>query len=428
MELRDYTPDEIEALVNEIELGAMRRDAGIDPSIPQFDAPREAPSLRSSNTKLGDFVGSNVNPLAGEITSGAERAINSLPDVAYHASGLGMVEHGAKNVSEGMNEGSVSRVAGGLGEVGLAAMPLSGRALGAAYRTIPRALGTGAAYGASPLVAAGVLSPEDAQASGIGDYVGEDHADFMSKLSPIAIPALISALSAGAAKGHGKALGVQQKQKAVDLDRLLANRERAEIVKDDFPIPNFRTKIDHELREREPVKYHGHTNEELKKLKIDLDSAGDQNLMDLNKVGVMTGVPVGMVSGYALDDDPSIGSVLGAGLAGGVFGTGIPALTRKSSTNIKPTIERYDPNPDKKPYIPNGPSDQLRLGRSPIAEAHPIETRAAVERRLKKGEAVKDLAEEYGIHQSNLYRWKRKLNKASKPKKTDGNDNPTDGE
>ncbi len=427
MELRDYTPEEIEALVNEIELGAMRRDTGIDPSIPQFDAPREAPSLRSSNTKLGDFVGSNVNPLAGEITSGAERAINSLPDVAYHASGLGMVEHGAKNVSEGMNEGSMSRVAGGLGEVGLAALPLSGRALGAAYRTIPRALGTGAAYGASPLVAAGVLSPDDAQAAE-NEVLGEFKDKISQHGSSVLAPALISALSAGALKGHGKALGVKQKQEAIDIDRLLANRERVEVVKNDFPIPNFRTKIDHELREREPVKYHGHTNDELKSMKIDLDSVGDQNLMDLNKAGVIAGVPAGMVSGYALNEDPSIGSVLGAGLAGGIVGAGFPALTRKSPSNIKPTIDRYDPNPDKKPFVPNGPSDQLRLGRSPIADAHPLETRTAIERRLKKGEAVKDLAEEYGIHQSNIYRWKRKLNKRTKVKKSDDKNETPDRE
>lgn len=415
MELRDYTPDEIEALVNEIELGAMRRDTGVDPSIPQFDAPREVPSLRSSNTPLGDFVGSNLHPLAGSLASDLDKAVNSVPDVAYHASGLGMVEHGAKNVSEGMNKGSVSRVAGGLGEVGLAAMPLSGRALAMAYRTVPRAMGTGAAYGASPLVAAGVFSPEDAQAAELGSVFDLPERGTAS----LAAPVIASVLASGIAKGMGKNYAINQKKKAIDLDRMLANRERADIVKNDFPIPNFRTKIDHELREREPIKYHGHTNEELSRLKIDLDEAGDQNLADLTKVGVMTGVPVGMASGYALDEDPSLGSILGAGLIGGVASLGAPPLTRRSSSNINSSIDRYDPNPDKKPFVPNGPSDQLRLGRSPIAEAHPLETRRAVERRLEKGEPVKDLAEEYGIHQSNLYRWKRKLNKRAKIKKVD---------
>ncbi|GJM00251.1 MAG: hypothetical protein DHS20C07_19300 [Methyloligella sp.] len=423
MELRDYTPDEIEALVNEIELGAMRRDAGIDPSIPQFDAPREAPSLRSSNTKLGDFVGSNVNPLAGEITSGAERAINSLPDVAYHASGLGMVEHGAKNVSEGMNEGSVSRVAGGLGEVGLAAMPLSGRALGAAYRTIPRALGTGAAYGASPLVAAGVLSPEDAQAAEEGSVFDLPEKDTLSYVAPV----VASALAAGVAKGAGKNYALNQKQAAVDLDRILANRERGQIVKDDFPIPNFKTKIEHELREKEPVKYHNKDNDNLLREKVSFDEAGDQNLEDLWKIGALFGGLSGGGTDIAVNGF-DLSSNIPAALWNGALGSFMPAFSNRSSKNIKTDIERYDPNPDKKPFIPNGPSDQLRLGRSPIAEAHPIETRTAIERRLKKGEAVKDLAEEYGIHQSNLYRWKRKLNNRAKIKKADDKKKTTDRE
>ena len=419
MELRDYTPDEIEALVNEIELGAMRRDVGVDPSIPHFDAPREVPSLRSSNTPLGDFVGSNSHPLAGSLASGLDKAVKSVPDVAYHASGLGMVEHGAKNVSEGMNKGSVSRVAGGLGEIGLAAMPLSGKALSAVYRTVPRAMGTRAAYGASLLVAAGVFSPEDAQAAELGSVFDMPSKETLSMAAPVAA----SALTAGFMKRYGLNKAISQKQEASNLDRILANRERAQIAKDDFPIPNYRTKIDHELREREPIMYHNSSNKDLEDLKVTLDEAGNINHSDLWKVGALTGGASAGVVDMANNGNIELGRTSVAVGLGAGLGSQIPAFTsRRFDQNPKPTADRYDPNPDKKPFTPNGPSDQLRLGRSPIAEAHPIETRAAIERRLKKGEAVKDLAEEYGIHQSNLYRWKRKLNKRVK-KNTEKKDN-----
>lgn len=398
-------------LKSQIEQDAMRRNTGIEPLIPQYDVPREVPSMRSSNTQLGDLAGRLLGPLVGELVSEGERGVKSVPDLAYALSGLELAADGGKNISEGMNDGSPLRVAGGAAEVGLAALPFSGKALQAAYKSVPRAMGTGAAYGASPLVAAGVLSPEDAQAAEEGSIFDLPDENTLSNLTPVAV----AALTAGLAKRYGMNKLTNQKQEASDLDRILANRERAQIAKDDFPIPNFRTKIDHELREREPIKYHDKDNDYLLREKVALDEAGDQNIKDLWKVGAFLGGLSSSGADIAMNGDFDLERTGLAAIQGITAGAVLPAFTSKRYDK-KPntTIDRYDPNPDKKPFIPNGPSDQLRLGRSPIAEAHPIETRAAIERRLKKGEAVKGLAEEYGIHQSNLYRWKKKLNKRVK--------------
>lgn len=403
-----YSIEDLLLLKSQIEEGAKRRDLGIDPPIAQFDVPRETQALTNPNSPRDDYFASIFGPLGGEISRKSDAAVSSIPDLAYALSGLDLAADGGKNISEGMDKANPMRVAGGAAEVGLAALPFGGKALQAAYKTIPRAMGTGVAYGASPLVAAGVFSPEDAQAADEGGYTGLNKDNALSMLGPVAI----AALTGGVAKGYSKNRAIGHKQEAVDLDRILANRERAQIVKDDFPIPNFKTKIDHELREIEPPKFHDKSNEYLAGLKVNADEVGDADLSNLWMMGGGAGALVGGVTDVVTHGDADLQRTGRAVGAGAFVGGGMPAFTRsKASKKLEPTINRYDPNPDKKPFIPNGPSDQLRLGRSPIAEAHPIEVRTAVEKRLNKGEKVKDLAEEYGIHESNLYRWKRKLDK-----------------
>ncbi|MBO6549124.1 MAG: transposase [Rhizobiales bacterium] len=448
MELRDYTPDEIEALVNEIELGAMRRDTGVDPSIPQYDAPREVPSLRNDQSILGDYINSlesqalerqkhlksdGRSPMRrfGEYVvygapeyDGAEETMTDSLALAP----VRMAYQGAVSAKEGVEEGKPLKALGGTGMMAASVLPLSGPLASKLFSSIPRGFASGAAISASPMLAEEALNASPAYAEGeIG--LGEETVNKLRKHGgPILSGVLGGGLSAGLAKSGLLERVANFKQKAVDMERVLQNRERAKIAIDDYPIPNHRTKIEHGLRDKEPIKYHNLDNNQLRNSKVNLDEVADGDLSDINKLGTIAGAPAAVASYYALEDEPALAGALGAGLTGAVVGNKMPSLSRRKISDIKPKVERYDPVPDKKPFVPNGPSDQLRLGRSPISDAHPNNLRRVVEKKLKEGEQVKDLSGEYGLAPSTLYRWRRKLNKSPKVKKIDKKDNPTDTE
>lgn len=166
----------LEADVAKIKEDALLQDVGLLPVDARY-IPRERPSLKSSNTRLGDMVARATTPQAGAVLTGlhdtVDQVVEHAPQFAKDLSGYTLVEDGVKNFSEGYDEGSPLRVAGGVAEVGLAALPYSGGLASAAFRTAPRFVGTNAAYMASPLVAAGVLSPEEAQAEAPSDQLDQ---------------------------------------------------------------------------------------------------------------------------------------------------------------------------------------------------------------------------------------------------------------
>jgi hypothetical protein len=83
-------------------------------------------------------------------------------DMLGEVSGAYGVQRGAKNIQEGMQQGSPMRVAGGAAEAGLSMLPYSGAASRAAFATVPRAMGTGFAIGGAPVLGSGFATPANA--------------------------------------------------------------------------------------------------------------------------------------------------------------------------------------------------------------------------------------------------------------------------
>lgn len=413
MEQQELNIQDLLLLKSQIEEGAKRRDLGIDPPIAQFDVPRERPALTNPNSPRDDYFASVFGPLGGEVSRDLDSAVSSVPDLAYALSGLELAADGGKNISEGMEAGSPMRVAGGAAEVGLAALPFGGKALQAAYKTIPRAMGTGAAYGASPLVAAGVFSPEDAQAAGIGDFIGDE---VKKNVPGIALAALMGAIPGVGYKTMAKRGALEAQQEVADLGQVIANREMAEAAKRAKPDVGFHSMVDADVRGLEPPIYHNQGSDYLENFTMGKSAQKADDIQYVDRDGAIVGGAAALTADKIMNlgnEDHSFGQSITAGALGAGVSRAIPSLTRGHSKPVlQSRVEQYNPQ------------DTLNKTRplvQPIAKSHPIEIRETILRKLDEGETVNTLSRDYGVSETAIRRWKKMASSKTtdKPKQVD---------
>ena len=117
---------------------------------------------RSANTPMGDAVAQATgSPLAGSLATGAENISRGVVGTAYGLTGIPMAAEGGANLAKAVESGSPMRGVGAAAEVGLAALPFTGKVARAAFSTLPRGIATGTVYGTAPAVAAGTMLGSD---------------------------------------------------------------------------------------------------------------------------------------------------------------------------------------------------------------------------------------------------------------------------
>lgn len=364
MELRDYTPDEIEALVNEIELGAMRRDTGVDPSIPQYDAPREVPSLRNDQSILGDYINSlesqalerqkhlksdGRSPMRrfGEYVvygapeyDGAEETMTDSLALAP----VRMAYQGAVSAKEGVEEGKPLKALGGTGMMAASVLPLSGPLASKLFSSIPRGFASGAAISASPMLAEEALNASPAYAEGeIG--LGEELSDKAKKYGiPFAAGMLGGGLSAVYTKTALRNASVNAQREMADLDRIATNRGAAlgaiEATKKN---PNAEYHIRKDLNEIEPIIHRHRPTEDLAQ---EFSKAQNKALMlnkHADKAGMLAGGLGAGLTDYAVNDEYDVGRSAINVIGGMALGRGLKPLGHNKQPAIKSDIERYYP-------------------------------------------------------------------------------------
>jgi len=398
--------EDILLLKSQITQGQTRRDMGIDPPIYEYDLPSSLkPGLNNPNSPRDDFFAQQFGPLAGEYSRKLDEGVSAVPNVLSAVLGLDLVKDGAENLAQGTHKGDLLRAAGGISEIALATLPLSGRALSAAYRTIPRAMGTGAAYGVSPLVAAGVFSPEDAQAGEEGNYFEQMARATEENGADVLAGAMASVLPVIGLKGMVKANALNAQKNMADIERVGTNRVAAESALRLSDDPNLQYHIREDLKKIEPTYYHSKT---IGDLEDDLYRASEkaQGVDDIDTIGMLAG---GAVAGgadvlYHQDDEASLGRTVGNVALGALVGRALPPAYRGDR---KPAIESKI-----KPFYTGETIDRLPAPvQSPISTQYNKKTRGTIERKLREGHPISGLSNQYGVSVRTLGRWKDKLDR-----------------
>lgn len=390
----------------------------------------EADAL-AKQEKLNQDGRSPIRRFAEHVAFGTpehEGAESSLSDNLALAP-IQMAISGAQNTKEGIEEGKPLKSLGGAGMVAASALPFSSKIAAQLFSSIPKGLASGTAISASPILAEEALNASPAYAEGeIG--LGEEALDKVKQFGlPLMTGAFGGGMSAMMLKTMMRNASIRAQKEMADLDRIATNRGAAkgamDVKKSD---PNATYHIQKDLNEIEPIIHRYRPTEDLA---MDFQAAQNKAL-SLNKHADTAGAVAGGVGAgaidYATNDeyDPTR-SIINI-LSGALAGKAVPSASIKGKTpNIKSKIDRYYPaeTVDKLPKSTPKPRKPRQSAKEKLEKkqlddlkeilggkrnkAHPSEVKKAIENRIKKGESVKDLAEEYGINPSNLYRWKRNL-------------------
>lgn len=383
-----YSIEDLLLLKSQIEEGAKRRDLGIDPSITQFDVPRERPALTNPNSKRDDYFASIFGPLGGgaefirdpkgsivDYISGleldaletqeklnadgrppmqrfAENLAFGTPEYEGAEEGIAnslslapirMAVSGAQNTKEGIEEGKLLKAVGGTGMVAASALPFSSKIAAQLFSTLPRGLASGGAISASPLLAEEALDSSPAYADGEIGLGSEVLGKAKNVGLPFALGMAGGGLSSIMAKTMMRNASIKAQKEMADLDRIATNRGVAQGAKDIVKNEaNASYHIQKDLDNLEPIIHKYRPNEDLAQ-----DFLAAQNkALKLNKhadtIGSVTGGATAGVGDFLVNDeyDPtrSILSILGGAVTGRAVG---PVSFKNKTPNIKSDIDRY---------------------------------------------------------------------------------------